>query len=547
MDVINMSLGVAVGQPLDDDLEVQAIAHAASVGVIVVVAAGNSGPDLHTIGSPASAPAAITVGASSNDRVFGTSATVRGTRYLAIPGSGPSPSNPLTARIQDVTALGDSGLACATLQSGSLQGMIAFIQRGTCFFSDKLDNVQAAGAVGALVYTDQARPDAIVMSVSGSTLPAMMVSYPDGIAIKNALAGSGSISATLDFRMQATFVDPDRLADFSAKGPNVDNSIKPDLVAVGTSLYTATQKTDQDSDLYDPTGYIVVDGTSLSSPLVAGAAALVKAARPGLTVAQYRSLVVNTSAPISLKEGFPARVQEAGAGNLDADAAVRATAAESPTSINFGVGPSGIQQTRSLTISNVGTATETFTLRVAPRGAPTGFIPPGSRTATALETFGRIPTVTLSTYTLPLNPGASANVAVSMTGFDLSPGAYEGFIHVSGSRSGINERVPYWYGVPSGVPANITILLTDDSPSPGVFDTDAVLFRITDASGITVPGADPQATVVSGGGSVVSVASRDSFLPGVFGLNVRLGQAPGDNVFRIQVGNLTEEVTLTTN
>jgi hypothetical protein len=279
--------------------------------------------------------------------------------------------------------------------------------------------------------------------------------------------------------------------------------------------------------------------------MVAGTAALVKAARPGLTVAQYRSLIINTASPVSLIAGTPARVQQAGAGNLDAGAAVRATAAEAPTSIGFGVGTADVQQTRTLSVTNVGSAAETFTLATAQRNAPTGFVAPGSRTAVALETIGRIPAVTLSIYNLTLNPGASANVAVKMTGFGLAPGAYEGFIYILGSKSGVEERVPYWFAVPSGVAVNITVLDTADGATPGSLTSNAVLFRVTDANGLTVA-ADPQATVISGGGTVVSVVNRNASYPGVYALTARMGPAAGDNVFRIQVGSLTKDVTITT-
>jgi hypothetical protein len=162
----------------------------------------------------------------------------------------------------------------------------------------------------------------------------------------------------------------------------------------------------------------------------------------------------------------------------------------------------------------------------------------------ALETIGKIPSVTLSTYNLTLNPGASANVVVRMTGFGLSPGAYEGFIYILGSKSGVEERVAYWYGVPSGVAANITVLDTVSDAGPGKLVPNAVMFRVTDANGLTVA-ADPHVTVVSGGGTVVSVANLNALYPGVYGINARMGLAAADNVFRIQVGSLTKDVTVT--
>ena len=90
MDVINMSLGDNLPSLLTNDTEVLALDHAASMGVIVVVAAGNSGPDLHTVSTPATSRSAIAVGATANDRSFSASATVGGTQFLTIPGSGPA-------------------------------------------------------------------------------------------------------------------------------------------------------------------------------------------------------------------------------------------------------------------------------------------------------------------------------------------------------------------------------------------------------------------------------------------------------------------------
>jgi len=162
----------------------------------------------------------------------------------------------------------------------------------------------------------------------------------------------------------------------------------------------------------------------------------------------------------------------------------------------------------------------------------------------ALDGLGKQPTVTVSAHSLTLQPRTSATVTVTMTGFGLSGGAYEGFIHVTGTNSGVDERVPYWYGVPSGVAVNLTILNTVMNAKAGTFNSDAVYFRVTDVSGITVPGVQPTATVVSGGGSVEGVTNHDAFFPGVFGLNVRLGPVVGSNVFQIKVGNLTQNATI---
>src|SRR5258708_40129475 len=93
----------------------------------------------------------------------------------------------------------------------------------------------------------------------------------------------------------------------------------------------------------EPNVYILVDGSSFSAPLVAGEAALIKSARPGLTVAQYRSLLINTAAATMTATGHSPGVQQGGAGILDALAALRSPVPASPRSLSFGAGGAELQ------------------------------------------------------------------------------------------------------------------------------------------------------------------------------------------------------------
>ena len=526
MDVINMSLGTDVApRPLEDP-EAQALELAASAGVIVVVAAGNNGPDPGTLASPATAPSVIAVGASQNDRAFVSQGVTVGDRgpYGAVPGNGPQPPAVVSGPLVDVAALGGDGMACAALPKGSLNGAIALILRGVCTFQVKLTNAQDAGAVGAIVYTDEARPTPNPMEVGGVGLPAEMISYQDGLDIKQHL--SGPVQATLRFGLGPAAVNPNRIADFSAKGPNMDGTIKPDLVAVGTNVYTAGQKTDARGDLYSASGYKLVQGTSFSAPLVAGAAALVKSARPGLTSAQYRSLLVNSAAPISLDGVAPSRVQEAGAGVLDASAAVRSTVTVWPLALNFGSGGSDVQATQTLTITNVGGTAEQFQLGVFPRDAgPAPLLPAG---------------------VVQLEPQASSSLSLSFSGTRLDPGQYEGFVVVESTKSGVQTRIPYWYGVASGTPQYITTLRKAASLTVGSTTSNAIIFRIMDGSGIPLITTQPVVTVVSGNGRVVRVRVLDGNSPGAFAVSLAAGQA-GANVFRIEAGPISKDVTFDAN
>lgn len=517
MDVVNMSLG---SQPADRpsiDILVQAVEKATAAGVVVVIAAGNEGPDLHSIASPGTAPDAITVGNSYNDRIFASQVTLDGAPqpYESIPGSGPSPSSSITGPLVDVSSLDSTGLACAALPAGSLSGKIALILRGTCFFEDKLNNVQNAGAIAALIYTTPAQPDPIPMAEGAATLPASMVSNADGLDIKNRVAQNMNLKLTLHFDQSSFPVSSARIDDSSSRGPSADNSVKPDLLAVGSNVYTAWATS------LGTGGYTVASGTSLSAPMVTGAAALLKAARPGLTAVQYRSLLINTSHTFSTDGVNPAPVESEGAGLLDASASLRGTVSAYPTALGFGIGGATVDATQTVTLTNLSSTADTFSISATP--------------------IGNSPVPAVSDSTIQLEPGRSKDITVRFQSSDLSAGQYQGFLVVRGTQSDVDTKLPFWYGVPSQVASSITLF---DPPATGRRATaQTIYFRPVDAVGIPTT-VSPTVTVVSGGGTVVGTESLDADTPGVYAVQVRLGLSRGDNVFQIQVGNATATFTI---
>ena len=66
----------------------------------------------------------------------------------------------------------------------SLSGSIALIFRGICTFETKLNNAQAAGAVGGLVYDNVDQEAPVTMAMGTANLPSEMISYQDGLALK---------------------------------------------------------------------------------------------------------------------------------------------------------------------------------------------------------------------------------------------------------------------------------------------------------------------------------------------------------------------------
>jgi len=79
----------------------------------------------------------------------------------------------------------------------------------------------------------------------------------------------------------------------------------------------------------------------------------------------------------------------------------------------------------------------------------------GQPTAEDDRDFRKTPAVTLSTNLITLNPGASTGITVALTGFGFASGLLRQLHPHSGREVGRRVARAVWYGVASGVPANI--------------------------------------------------------------------------------------------
>src|SRR5262249_53158656 len=151
--------------------------------------------------------------------------------------------------MKDVTQTGNDGLACTSLPANSLAGTIVLIQRGTCSFSDKINNAQNAGAIGVIIYQVSGQ-DAVFSSwgAQNTGMPAVMIGNSDGVALKGFLASNAGAQGALDPTLTGSEAQPDSIWPASSRGPSPGTFattptfvIKPELVAVGANVYTATQ------------------------------------------------------------------------------------------------------------------------------------------------------------------------------------------------------------------------------------------------------------------------------------------------------------------
>ncbi|HWC96827.1 MAG TPA: S8 family serine peptidase [Candidatus Sulfopaludibacter sp.] len=558
MDVVTLSLNEgdpAQTGPLDVDsagcggacdVRAQAVETAVASGLVVVTSAGNdNGSGVHpitlsSIHTPGTAPSAITVGATTNShQVFQSVHVTSGgapsslQNLNALFSDGPHVAAPFSAPLTDVTKLGDDGLACNGLPAGSLNGAVALIQRGTCLLSVKVNNAQAAGAVGAIVYQSSGI-DSIYSAwfAQDTGIPAMMIGNTDGTTLKSYVDSNSGVTVSLDPANSLAGSTPDRVASYSSHGPSLGNfapspvlTIKPELVAVGDGLYTAAQKFDPNGSTYNATGYAGVSGTSYAVPMVAGAVAIVKQKFPNFTPAQLKSAVVNTATTQNLVDvdgTAPARVNAVGAGKLNAGDAVSVAATLEPATLSFGVVNSAGYPRLTLKITNVSSATATFSLTVQPRDTSSA-------------------TVQLSASNVTLAAGANSTINVTLSGAQPAAGSYEGVIQVTGAGPAL--RVPYQFLVGSKVPYDI-FPVANGGFLGGVGDNASdqlawfLAFRLVDQYGVPVLNTPVQFSVVKGGGSIY-LGDPQTTNYGLAAADVNLGNAQGDQFFQAAAGGLS--------
>ncbi len=546
MDIVTIALGDPVlcgpngtKEQCGDDVDLYnaVINTAVQAGMTVVLSAGNDGdtgfklPSLNTIESPGTAPAAITVGATDNSHQFFQSVTTGSRlgsgRFNALFGNGPRPVGPLTAPLRDVSKLGNDGLACTPLAAGALNGAIALILRGNCLLDQKVNIAQRAGAVGAIIYQpDNVNSIAPLVGMQNTGIPAVLVGNQDGVALKNLATTSPDSQVTLDPALvSANDPNTDVVANFSSRGPSIgESAIKPELVAVGTGLYTATQKYDPNGDMYSPSAYTAAQGTSFSAALVSGTAALVKQRNAGFTPAQIKSAVVNTAnSQVSDYDAnnnrIPARVTAMGAGKLDAGAAVQTNVTVEPSTVSFGVIGTALP-TQTITIRNAGTGSLNLSFAVQPRDS---------------DQNAR---VTVSNANLTIAGGQPGQLTVRLEGKTPLPGSYEGVISVQGGA--VPLRIPYLYVVGDGVPYTY-VPLGGDGFVRDVGSTVPVklTFKILDQYGVPVAGVPVRFQSTLGGGRIDLATETTDVLGIGQATRVFVGGQLGDQEFTGQAAGLT--------
>lgn len=322
-DVINNSWGGGTGMDPAFSAYNEAFKNAEAAGIVIVNAAGNDGNGAQTIGCPSCIDAGLSVANTTHGRFFANTVDADGAQYMSIDSTSPALTEDVTLpMISAMSVEAENVQGCAPFKdTEAFTGSIALISRGACAFTDKAVNAEAAGAKGIVVYNNlESAPFPMAIE---TTLPAMMVSMVDGEALITAASEEG-FTATLSAATSLLIIEQytDNVAGSSSRGPNGDaNILKPDIAAPGTNILSGASP-----DTSNGANFMVISGTSMASPHVAGAAALVIAAHPEWNATQVQTALTSTSIQDIVNDDSVSATNafDIGAGRLDVPSAINA-------------------------------------------------------------------------------------------------------------------------------------------------------------------------------------------------------------------------------
>lgn len=317
VDIIHLPLSGGA-DPYTDPLSL-ALLDAYNAGIFVVTAAGNNG-----LGDASGRhePWSTTVGATRVDRTFASALTLRaGTKSLIVYGASATPGIVAATPIALAAAAGDAACA-ATSPAGSFTGRIVVCQRGGGSRVEKSFNVRSRGGVGMILIN----PSSASVNPDNHYLPTVHLDKAAGDAVLAFLSANTGVTATFT-RAAALASTGDVIGSFTSRGGAGQplGISKPDLAAPGVQILGG--HTPRPAALDGGPGgetFQIVEGTSLASAHVAGAAALLLSLNPTWSPDHVKSALMLTATTAVKKDSGAAGDQfDFGSGRVRLDLAAR--------------------------------------------------------------------------------------------------------------------------------------------------------------------------------------------------------------------------------
>jgi minor extracellular serine protease Vpr len=473
-DVINLSLGDDVFTDPEHDIEAQVMRQAVNQGVVVVVANGNAGQKM-TVGGSAQTEEVISVGSIRNshassstspewlllvDVYVNDSLVLEGIKANKGISDQPFKGPYLGAfLLQDIDLVDGGGYGgpldgrlCENVQVSAPMKEWVLVQRGECFFSDKSRRVEDAGGTGVVFYDNSGDMGETQPSLEGYHVPNVLISKQDGVAIKELLLNNNNENVRIEI-YGPPITDRSSiegiLSSFSSGGPAANYTLKPDVVAIGEGTYSATQNDFSESDLYSASGFSWLNGTSFSSPRVAGLAALLKSRYPDWPPSWIKSaiqLTANHHVPFYNNPSIVnSSIHFRGAGAVNAFDALEVDTIVSPVLLNFGTHINLPKDPVSRWITVVNTSNDLCSYQL--------------ETDASEEAFP----VSFSPSAFTLNSGQKAEIAlqIDLPG-NLIEQEYEPIIYLNNQTTGKRYTIHAWISIVSAGVATGDVLFLDD-------------------------------------------------------------------------------------
>jgi hypothetical protein len=277
--------------------------------------------------------------------------------------------------------------------------------------------------------------------------------------------GSSALAITVGAVTTADPGTPGVVADFSSSGPTpMSLRLKPDVAAPGVAILSSI-----------PGGWGELSGTSMATPHVAGAAALLLQRHPDWTVAQLKAALVETGGAVSASEGSsaPALPTRVGGGIVDLPLANQPLVFTAPSSISFGLLAAGTGASGLVALTDAGGGAGPW--------------------AVSMQQFGPAAGVTVSAPTSIDVPGPL--VITAQTTPDAIERDVSGYVILT--KDAQVRRIPFWLRVMRPVlPSEPFVRLTQ----PGVYkaDTRGGPSKVTSYRYPDIPGGPGLPAVLNG-------------------------------------------------
>ena len=425
MDILNMSIGSSFTWP--DYPTAQAANRLVKKGMVVVASIGNSGANgLYSAGAPGLGKDVIGVASFDNTDATLPFFLVEGEAisFVEMTYTGPIP----TAGTEEIVFVGQACNADLPLLADPA-GKVALAVRGACSFAEKAINAIAAGASAVVIHNNAPGNfnGTLGAPIDGVT-PVVSISLEDGEFIKSLLPTSLTWTDQLGLFPSAT---GGLISSFSSYGLAPDLSFKPDIGAPGGDIFSTIP--------LEQGGYGSKGGTSMASPHVAGAVALLLEAQPQLKASEVRAILQNSADPklwsLNTSYGLLDHAFRQGAGMLDIDDAILATTFITPGKIATGETEAG-PFTQTLTIENNGSVAVTYDMSYEETLATYGVLEIGGFSFGGVEVFFDPAVVTVQ-------PGETATVDATIVSYFPDLYMYGGYIFFTPQDGGQEYSVPF--------------------------------------------------------------------------------------------------------